>query len=420
MKRCGPLTLVLAVGIFVLNADARPANKPPIVHATGYAAMLYELQRDASLSPLVKILTIGSSARFHRPIVLVQVGTPGPAKVRIMILCRQHGDEPSGTEAALAFINGVALSPSKRDLLPSSCFYFVPMVNPDGAEAGTRLNGYGADLNRDWGIFRQPETVAVRNAVQTIRPAFILDVHSWDMIDPFQQVCLEGPRQAPVSPKLMLSVADLQARASYGLAARVKQTVAATTYGVYSDPSLAHRYFLRSDHLASLLFETGPGPNYGESLAARTALVESLFQWLLTDTTLHQDAWKRLSEAEPQPSLIPGTTIAGTALAKASRAVESHPVKKNPWLPLIFACSLVGWLALKSKPFGLIESSRETASNRRFRSVFYLALDTSRKRDLKARRRIAAERAALQSALNYRGKIHFSRRYHSYWLKVSE
>ena len=40
------------------------------------------------------------------------------------------------------------------------------MANPDGAAARTRKNGVGADLNRDWGPFQQPETrAAMRHAL---------------------------------------------------------------------------------------------------------------------------------------------------------------------------------------------------------------------------------------------------------------
>jgi predicted deacylase len=59
----------------------------------------------------------------------------------------------------------------------------VPLLNPDGVEHGHwRSNMGGVDLNRDWGIFAQPETRAVRDQILAIREhsrvVLHLDFHS--------------------------------------------------------------------------------------------------------------------------------------------------------------------------------------------------------------------------------------------------
>lgn len=83
--------------------------------------------------------TIGHSAQ-GRPIELHQLGDPAlPGEV--LVFGCIHGDEcgASGLEPRL---NGC---PD-----PSADIYFVPDLDPDGAAAGSRLNGRGVDLNRNF------------------------------------------------------------------------------------------------------------------------------------------------------------------------------------------------------------------------------------------------------------------------------
>ena len=61
----------------------------------------------------------------------------------------------------------------------------VPLVNPDGLDAGHwRHNMGGVDLNRDWNDFKQPETRHVRDvflkfaSLPNARPFLFLDFHS--------------------------------------------------------------------------------------------------------------------------------------------------------------------------------------------------------------------------------------------------
>ena len=53
------------------------------------------------------------------------------------------------------------------------------MMNPDGAEAGTRRNAAGADLNRDHIALEQPETQALHRVVRRVRPHVAVDSHEF-------------------------------------------------------------------------------------------------------------------------------------------------------------------------------------------------------------------------------------------------
>jgi hypothetical protein len=344
-------TGVLSVTLcFFSSLTGYAATRPSLVVPTTYPQMAREVMADQRRSPLIRVSTIGYSKKHKLPILLVQIGKLSPKSIKVMVLCRQHGDEPAGTEGALAVIGKLSTAPNAAKELGRLCLFIVPMVNPDGAEAETRVSGDLADLNRDWGIFHQPETRAVKNAVLSIRPSFILDVHSWDSVDPFQQVCVEGPRSREgFGPALLSSIADLQARAAYGLEASSGQPVAATTYGTDAMSCLAHRYFLRSDHIASLLFETGPGPNYGASLATRTALVKSMLYWLILDTSMHPAAWAKMAEAEPAyESILPKIAIAAIP-RPAPEPTPGPKFDRRSWMLFGICCALIVWLGIKGR-----------------------------------------------------------------------
>ena len=111
----------------------------------------------------VKSEVIGLSV-LKKPITMffVEENTNNPY---ILILGRQHPPEVTGAIAIKSFVNELI---SKNDLsesfLDNYNIIFVPLMNPDGVENGYwRYNENKKDLNRDWGIFSQPETKSVNN-----------------------------------------------------------------------------------------------------------------------------------------------------------------------------------------------------------------------------------------------------------------
>jgi protein MpaA len=55
--------------------------------------------------------------------------------------------------------------------------WLVPTLNPDGEARGTRENGNGVDLNRDWGTWRERETRIGRNLIRRIHPRVTIWFH---------------------------------------------------------------------------------------------------------------------------------------------------------------------------------------------------------------------------------------------------
>ncbi|MCD9004768.1 M14 family metallopeptidase [Luteimonas sp. XNQY3] len=145
------------------------------------------------------VLPIGTSVQ-GRTLEMVAFGNP-QAREAVLILGRQHPPETTGMRALQAFVDSVAADdPVARAFLARFRVLVVPVVNPDGvADGHWRTNANGIDLNRDWGLFEQPETRAVATALaqqlQDRSLAFALDFHStWH--DIFYTVT-EDPSRAP-------------------------------------------------------------------------------------------------------------------------------------------------------------------------------------------------------------------------------
>jgi len=107
-------------------------------------------------------------SREGRPIRAFRVGNPR-ASARVLVIGCIHGDECEGMAVTQRLVN--LLRPIPLDL------WIVQNLNPDGLAATTRGNAAGADLNRDFGAFSQPETRIARNLIQRLRPDVTLWFH---------------------------------------------------------------------------------------------------------------------------------------------------------------------------------------------------------------------------------------------------
>lgn len=123
------------------------------------------------------------------PIPAYEFGTAGP---QVLILGGVHGDEHEGVEAALGLLQRWAKSFPFRLRVT-----LVPALNIDGVIRHQRQNGAGVDLNRnmatnDWSgevtnprynpgpaANSEPETKALIELIERLKPVFILSLHSW-------------------------------------------------------------------------------------------------------------------------------------------------------------------------------------------------------------------------------------------------
>jgi protein MpaA len=122
---------------------------------------------------------VGHSAA-GRPIGLLQRGDPAIPGELLVFGC-VHGNECAASEIQ-------PLAPGSGCPDPASDIYLVPNLNPDGFASGTRLNGRGVDLNRNFPSgwrpigrrgdaqhsgprpFSEPETRLAARIVRALRP----------------------------------------------------------------------------------------------------------------------------------------------------------------------------------------------------------------------------------------------------------
>lgn len=130
-----------------------------------------------------QVQVIGES-RQGRPLRALTIGNPDARKL-VLVLGRQHPPEISGAKGLFAFVETLVGEDSQMAAYRDDVLTLVvPLVNPDGVEAGHwRHNAGGIDLNRDWGNYTQPETRAVRNMLEGYlakghKLVLLLDFHS--------------------------------------------------------------------------------------------------------------------------------------------------------------------------------------------------------------------------------------------------
>src|SRR5690606_7701294 len=97
-----------------------------------------------------------------------------------------HGNEPTATMALMDLFNflegeGDGMDSIRGLLKTETSLYFIPMLNPDGADVYTRRNAMDIDLNRD---ARAAETVEGRlliQAAKTVQPDYGFNLHDMNI-----------------------------------------------------------------------------------------------------------------------------------------------------------------------------------------------------------------------------------------------
>lgn len=134
------------------------------------------------IQPLIKKLgnnfsidKIGESEE-NRSIYSLKIGS-GDRK--ILFWSQMHGNESTGTKALFDLFNCFTKSNSKEiDFILKSCtLLFIPMLNPDGALAYTRVNANDIDLNRDAVDRKAKESKLLRSVLDNFNPHFCFNLH---------------------------------------------------------------------------------------------------------------------------------------------------------------------------------------------------------------------------------------------------
>ena len=138
-----------------------------------YATILPLLTKYKSV---FKIEQIGVSF-FKKQINTITLGS-GP--IKILMWSQMHGNEATATKVIfdlLNLFNSEETSKEFKHVLNACTLKIIPMLNPDGAKAYTRVNAQQIDLNRDAVSQDAVESKLLRQTLESFKPDFCFNLH---------------------------------------------------------------------------------------------------------------------------------------------------------------------------------------------------------------------------------------------------
>jgi hypothetical protein len=237
-------------------------------------------------SPRIKVAQAGSVTydKVTYPILsLTYIPQANPA-LRVFLASGQHGNEPAGPEAVLAFFKALLAEPSGfKDVAIDA----IPMVNPWGWSHDIRYDGAGYDTNRDFVSFVTGEAAAVRDFTNDKRYDLVIDHHEASRDGAF--IYCYGDEDVDMSNRLVQQLTkDGYAVASIGwnMFASNDNGVIAIPGGAFSSiwqgRSVLPRYFTSTMNAHSFTFETSTFKVFADRIACHMEVMKFLINELRT------------------------------------------------------------------------------------------------------------------------------------------
>jgi len=111
----------------------------------------------------------------------IKLITTGKGRKRIFMWSQMHGDESTATMAIFDIFNFLSgndgFNSVRQKIFDNASLFFLPMVNPDGAEEFVRENYLGIDINRDAIRMQSPEGKILRNTFDMVKADFGFNLH---------------------------------------------------------------------------------------------------------------------------------------------------------------------------------------------------------------------------------------------------
>jgi hypothetical protein len=180
---------------------------PPLPPLLLHAEAVKHLEGVVAGAPdLFRMEKVGESVE-GRALNLIRAGS---GSFPVLLWSQMHGDEPTATAALFdifEFLRRHREDPTVRDILSSLTLYFLPMLNPDGAERFQRRNAQSIDINRDALRLQTPEGRTLKAVRDRFQPRIGFNLHN----QAWRTSVGRPPKPASIS---LLSVAFDEARSA--------------------------------------------------------------------------------------------------------------------------------------------------------------------------------------------------------------
>jgi len=278
--------LLLLTGVSACLSAQPPSSVWDTYH--DYAALTRELKGLQRAHPdLIQLTSLGHSVQ-GRDIWLLAIGPQNGNRQSPAVLFdgAMHGSEVIGSECLLSYARYLAeryrSDPAVYRLVQRTQIDLIPMVNPDGVEAGktarswkeARKNAHGVNLNRnfDWNwdeagaedpakedyrgpqAFSEPESQVIRDFLQTRAVMIYLNCHAGENREPHIVTPLhskDGTRYEAISEAIEREAGCTRARGALAGGAfnwaywvgmdrlrRIEARPLALALEIYSDPEI--------------------------------------------------------------------------------------------------------------------------------------------------------------------------------------
>ena len=240
-------------------------SRPPDTFGQTPAQLYPWLESVAMAYPKqAKLRIIGQSAS-GASMVAMEITPPNvsPWKLkRLVVICRQHGNEPeaTGSGARLIYHWLKPRNARERNLAARTALLIVPIANPDGAANYQRRTARNVDMNRDWGRNQSIEVGALTRWIRAWKPHLIIDNHQWLPSDHMPPPMAEASGGASAR-RAARTMSARSAQRGFALSARSRVGL----------DTLCHRFWGQRFGIPAVLLETRHQP---DKAGARTKALE--------------------------------------------------------------------------------------------------------------------------------------------------
>ncbi len=183
-----------------------PAEASGMTRTPGFDETVSWLRHLVQAAPELRMVSLGKSPLGYDLWMVIasadEAFTPeamrATGKPTLLAHSGIHAGEIEGKDAGLMLLRDMTVRGTRRDLLRTANFLFIPILNVDGhhrvsrygrinqrgpAETGWRTNSRNENLNRDYSKLDSPEIRALVGAINAWQPDLYVDLHVTDGAD---------------------------------------------------------------------------------------------------------------------------------------------------------------------------------------------------------------------------------------------